>query len=223
MEKRRSLLRWWHILADNYGWLWKNNLLYLLCIAPGVICGFLFFIFHAYLFLAIAAVGLILAGPGVLAIHQSALYTSAETPQTLRIPFWHLYRKFFSTGCCMGLVFAAGSILIGTPIYFALAINSTIFPALLCLGCMWLLLWLSCSSQVLSYLCSGEKFIFSNLLREIFAPGIACIGFGVTKFAWGCLCCFLPTFAAALALLGLPAVIRFSILYYLYDQGDEHE
>lgn len=123
----------------------------------------------------------------------------------------------------MGLIFAAVTVLIGMPVYFALSINSTILPVLLCLGGMWLLLWLSCSSQVLSHLCSGEKFLSSKLLQNIFAPGIVCIGFGLTKFAWGGLCCFLPAFAAALALLGLPAVIRFSILYYLYDQGDEHE
>lgn len=223
MKKRKSILHWWSILTDNYGWLWKSNLLYLLCIAPGVICGFLFFLFHAYLFLAIAAAGLVLAGPGVLAIHQSALAAALETPQTLRISFWRLYRKFFRMGCRMGLIFATGIVLIGMPIYYALSINSKIFPTLLCLGSMWLLLWLSSSYQVLSHLCSGEKFLSPKLLQKIFTPGGVCIVFGLAQFAWGCLCCFISVFAATLALLGLPTVIRFSVLYYMYNQGDNDE
>lgn len=223
MKKGKSVLRWWSILADNYGWLWKNNLLYLLCLLPSVICGFLFFLFHAYLFLAIAVAGLILAGPGVLATHQSVLYAALETPRTVRISFWSLYRKFFRMGCRLGSILAAGIILIGMPIYYALSITSGFFPALLCLGGMWLLLWLGSSMQVLSHLCSGEKFLSPKLLRKIFAPGVVCVVFGLAQFAWICLCCFVPAFAGALALLGLPTVIRFSILYDMYDQGDKDE
>lgn len=54
--KRKSISRWWTILTDELGWLWVNNLFYLLCIAPSVICGFLFTSFHSYLFLVLATV-----------------------------------------------------------------------------------------------------------------------------------------------------------------------
>lgn len=223
MKKGKSVLRWWSILTDNYGWLWKNNLFYLLCIAPSAICGFLFFLFHAYLFLFLGAFGLILAGPGILAIYQSARDAAQETPKTVRNRFAGLYRKHFRTGCLAGSILAAGMILIGMPIYFALSINSPMFPTLLCFGGMWLLLWLSSSSQVFCLLCTEDKFTFSELLQKVFEPGVVGIVFGLAKLAWGCLCIFVPAFSVALAILGLPTVLRFSILYYMYNQGDEHE
>lgn len=223
MKKRKSISHWWSILADNYGRLWKSNLLYLLCVAPGAICGFLFFLFHAYLFLIFGVIGLILAGPGILAMHRTALDGALDTPQTDRTSFPSLYRKYFRTGCIAGLILAAGILLIGMPIYFALSIQSPLFPALLCLGGMWLVLWLSSSSQVFCLLCTEDKFTLSELLQSVFAPGAVGIVFGLAKLAWVCLCLFVPAVAAALAILGLPTVLRFSIFYYLYNQGDEHE
>lgn len=222
MKKRKSIFHWWSILADNYDWLWKNNLLYLMCIAPSVICGFLFFRFHAYLFLLLAVAGLILASPGILAFHRTALDAAVETPQTVRARFWGLYRNYFSIGCRLGAVMAGGIPLIGMPIYFALSINNPCFSSLLCLGGMWLLLWLSSSSQVLSFLCTGEKFAVPELFQKVFAPGAIGILFGLMKLAWVYLCILVPTFAVAIALLGLPGVLRFSVLYYLYNQGDEN-
>lgn len=223
MKKRKSVLHWWSILADNYGWLWKNNLLYLLCIAPSVICGFLFFLFHAYLFLMIAAVGLVLAGPGILAVQKAALDTALEKHRNIRTSFRGLYRKYFRIGCRFGLVLMTGIILIGKPVYFALSINSPMFPVLLCFSGMWLLLWFCSSSQVLSCLCADEKTTFPEILKNIFAPGAAGIMFGLSKFVWVYLCGFVPTLAVALALLGIPIFSQYSILYYMCNQGDKDE
>lgn len=223
MKKRKSISHWWSILTGNYGRLWKSNLLYLLCVAPGAICGFLFFLFHAYLFLILGVIGLILADPGILAMHRAALDGALDTPQTDRASFPSLYRKYFRSGCIAGLILAVGMLLIGMPIYFALSIQNPLFPALLCLGGMWLVLWLSSSSQVCYLLSTADNFPFSQLLPSVFAPGAVGIVLGLVKLAWVCLCLFVPAVAAALAILGLPTILRFSIFYYLYNQGDENE
>lgn len=210
-------------MADNYGWLWKNNLLYLLCIAPSVICGFLFFSFHAYLFLALSLLFLIFLGPAVLAVQKVALDAALEEPSVIRMRFFNACRKYLRRGMLFGLLLAVAMVLIGLPVYFALAINSSVLPLVVFACCLPLLLWNSCSSQLLTMLCSYDKVNWAQLLREIFEPGIMSAVFGVIKLLWIFLFFFTPTFAASLALLGAPAIIRFSILYYLYNQGDVNE
>ena len=223
MKKRKSLLHWWSLLADNYGWLWKNNLLYLLCIAPSVICGFLFFSFHAYLFLILCLLFLILAGPAVLAGHKSALDVALEEQGTIRMQFFGVYRQHLHGGMLIGLVMAVALVLIGVPVYFALTINSTVLPLIAFVCCLSLLLWYSCSSQLLTMLSTGEKLNWERILRDIFEPGIISVVLGFVRLLWVFLILFVPTLAMSLALLGAPEIINFSILYYLYNQGDENE
>lgn len=223
MKKRKSISHWWSILADNYGWLWKNNLLYLLCIAPSVICGFLFFSFHAYLFLALSLLFLIFSGPAVLAVQKVALDAALEEPGAIRMHFFNACRKYLRRGMRFGLLLAVAMVLVGLPIYFALTINSPSIPLIVFACAMSLLLGCSCSSQLLTMLCSCDKVNWTQLLRELFEPGIMSAVFGVIKLLWIFLFFFAPTFAASLALLGAPAIIRFSILYYLYNQGDVNE
>lgn len=223
MKKRKSISHWWSILADNYGWLWKNNLLYLMCIAPSVICGFLFFLFHAYLFLALAAVTLVIAGPAILASQKTILDAALEEPRMVRIRFVVAYRTNLRNGILLGLVLAAAMILIVMPVHFALLINSPVLPLVVFACCFSLLLWHSCSSQVLTMLCTGGRYNGGQLLREIFEPGIMSALFGLVKLLWVFLFFFTPVFTVSLALLGAPAIIKFSILYYLYNQGDENE
>lgn len=223
MKKRKSISHWWSILADNYGWLWNNNLLYLLCIAPSVLCGFLFLSFHAYLFLVLSLLFLIFSGPAVLAIQKVALDAALEEPRVTRIRFFSVYRKCLCRGILLGLVLAVAMVLIGLPVYFALAINSPVLPLVVFACCLPLLLWNSCSSQLLAILCACEKVNWAQLLREIFEPGIMSVVFGFAKLLWVFLFFFAPVFTVSLALLGAPAIIKFSILYYLYNQGDVNE
>ena len=223
MKKRKSISHWWSILADNYGWLWKNNLLYLLCIAPSVICGFLFFSFHAYLFLALSLLFLISSGPAALAVQKVALDAALEEPGVIRMRFFGVYRKCLCRGMLLGLVLAVAMVLIGLPVYFALAINSPVLPLLAFACCLSLLLWYSCSAQLLAMLCACEKVNWTQLPRGIFEPGIMSVVFGFAKLLWVFLFFFAPAFTASLALLGAPAIIKFSILYYLYNQGDTNE
>lgn len=223
MKKRKSISHWWSLLADNYGWLWKNNLLYLLCIAPSVICGFLFFSFHAYLFLALSLLFLLTSGPAVLAIQKVALDAALEEPRVIRMRFFSVHRKCLYRGMLLGLVLAVAMVLIGLPVYFALAINSPVLPLVVFACCLSLLIWNSCSSQLLAMLCTCEKVNWAQLLREIFEPGIMSVVFGFVKLLWVFFSFFAPVFTASLALLGAPAIINFSILYYLYNQGDVNE
>lgn len=210
-------------MVDNYGWLWKNNLLYLLCIAPSVICGFLFFSFHAYLFLALSLLFLIFSGPAVLAVQKVALDAALEKPSAIRLRFFSVYRECLCRGTLFGLVLAVAMVLIGLPVYFALVINSPVLPMVAFVCCLSLLLWYSCSSQLLAMLCACEKVNWAQLLREIFEPGIMSTVFGLVKLLWVFVFLFAPAFTASLALLGAPVIIKFSILYYLYNQGDVNE
>lgn len=218
--KRKSISRWWSILTDELGWLWVNNLLYLLCIAPSVICGFLFFSFHAYLFLALAAVAFVIAGPGILAFQKTILDAAVEEPKMVRIRFVAAYRTNLRKGMLLGLVLAVAMILIGMPVYFALSINSPLLGMMVFACCVSLLLWYSSSSQLLSGLCAHKKPEWETLLREIFAPGFVGVIFGAVRLAWVFLCLFAPVSAISCALAGLPALIRFTILYFLYNPGD---
>lgn len=221
--KRKSISHWWSIVVDNYGWLWKNNLLYLLCIAPSVICGFLFFSSHAYIFLALAAVAFVIAGPGILAMQKTMLDAAVEEPRTVRIRFFSVYRKCLPRGILLGVALAIAMVLIGIPVYFALTINSPVFPVVAFTCCLSLLLWYSSSSQLLARLCTYEKANWIQILQEIFEPGVVSVIFGLIKLLWVFLFVFSPTFAVSLALLGAPAIIKFSVLYYLYNQGDANE
>jgi len=202
------------------GWLWVNNLLYLLCIAPSVICGFLFFSFHAYLFLVLAVIAFVIAGPAILAIQKTTLDVAVEEPKMIRNRFFDAYRKSFRKGILLGFVLAAALLFIGTPVYFALSINSPLLGMMVFACCMSLLLWYSSSSQLLSGLCTHKNLEMENLLREIFGPGFVSVIFGLAKLAWVILSMFAPVFAISCALIGIPALIRFTILYYLYNPGD---
>lgn len=223
MTKRKSISHCWHILIEHYGLLWKQNLWYLLCVMPSMICGFLFVLFHAYLFLVFAVAGLILACPGILAIHRIVLETATNASMLNPPTFWGLYRSNGKKGFRLGLFLALGILLIAMPTYFSLMTQSNLFPLLLCFSGMWLLLWFCSSSQLLSCLCADEKRTCSQVLQSVFAPGAVGIALGLVKLAWGVLCIFVPTLAIALALLGIPTVLRFSILYALYSRGDEAE
>ena len=218
--KRKSISHWWSILADELGWLWVNNLLYLLCLAPSVMCGFLFFYFHTYLFLLLAAVAFVIAGPGILAIQKTILDAAVEEPRMVRIRFFAAYRKNFRKGIILGFALAAALLFVGLPVYYALSINSPLLGMLIFACCVSLLLWYSSSSQLLSELCSYEKLNRENLLREIFGPGFVSVIFGLVKLAWIFLCLFVPVFATSCALAGIPVLIRFTILYYIYNSGD---
>ena len=221
--KRKSISRWWTILTDDLGWLWVNNLFYLLCIAPSVICGFLFISFHAYLFLVLAAVTFVMAGPAILSIHKTTLDTALEEPRTVRIRFLTAYRAYMVKGILLGLVLALAMILIGMPVYFALSINSPLLGLIVFACCMSLLLWHSSSSQLLSELCLNRKSNWEELLQEIFGPGFMSVVFGLIKLVWLFLCLFAPVFSISCALVGVPTLIRFTILYYLYNPGDVNE
>ena len=221
--KRKSISRWWSILTDELGWLWVNNLLYLLCIAPSVICGFLFVSFHAYLFLALAVIAFVIAGPGILAIQKTILDAAVEEPKVVRVRFVSAYRTNLRKGIHLGLMLAVAMILIGMPVYFALSINSPILGLIVFSCCMSLLLWYSSSSQLLSIFCSNKRMDWEKLLQEIFEPGFMSVVFGMVKLVWVFLCLFAPVFAISCALIGVPAFIRFTILYYLYNPGDVDE
>ena len=218
--KRKSISHWWSILTDELGWLWVNNLLYLLCIAPSVLCGFLFFYFHAYLFLVLAAVAFVIAGPAILAIQKTIMDAAVEVPRMVRNRFFTVYWLNFRKGIILGFALAVALILIGMPVYFALSINSPLLGMMIFACCMSLLLWYSSSSQLLSGLCAHEELDRENLLQEIFGPGFMSVLFGLIKLVWGFLCLFVPVFSVYCALAGIPALIRFTILYYLYNSGD---
>ena len=111
-------------------------------------------------------------------------------------------------------------ILIGMPVYFALSINSPILGLIVFACCMSLLLWYSSSSQFLSALCANKPMDWENLLREIFEPGLMSVAFGLVKLVWVFLCLFVPVFAVSCALIGVPFLIRFTILYCLYNEGE---
>ena len=221
--KRKSISRWWSILADELGWLWVNNLQYLLCITPSVICGFLFVSFHAYLFLLLAVVAFVLASPGLLAIHKTILDAAIEEPKPVRHHFSTVFRTNVRKGILLGCVLAVAMLLIGMPVYFALSINSTILGLIVFACCTSLLLWYSSSSQLLSAFCTSNRPDWEMLLREIFEPGFMSVVFGLVKLLWVFLCLFAPVFAISCALIGVPALIRFTILYYLYNPGDAYE
>ena len=223
MMKRKSISHWWSILTDELGWLWVNNLLYLLCIAPSVICGFLFISFHAYLFLVLAVIAFVVAGPAILAIHKTTLDTAIEESRMVRIRFLAAYQAYAGKGILLGLVLALAMILFGMPVYFALSINSPLLGLIVFACCMSLLLWHSSSSQFLSGLCLNRKLNLENLLHQIFAPGFMSVVFGLIKLVWVFLYLFAPGFAISCSLVGVPTLIRFTILYYLYNQGDANE
>ena len=221
--KGKSISHWWSILTDELGWLWVNNLLYLLCIVPSVICGFLFISFHTYLFLALAVVAFVIAGPGILAIQKTILDAAVEEPKMVRIRFVTAYQTNLRQGILLGLVLAVAMILIGMPVYFALSINSPILGLIVFACCMSLLLWYSGSSQLFSAFCTNRNVDWEKLLRDIFAPGFISVFFGLVKLVWVFLCLFAPVFAISCALIGVSALIRFTILYCLYNEGDANE
>ena len=200
-----------------------GKITYCICCAFLQVWYAVFFSFHAYLFLALATIAFVIAGPGILAIQKTVLDAAVEAPKMVRIRFVNVYRTCLRKGFFLGLALAVAMILIGMPVYFALSINSLVLPLIVFACCLSLLLWYSCSSQLLTMLCIGGRYNRGQLLRVIFEPGILSAVFGLIKLLWIFLFFFAPTFVVSLALLGAPAIIKFSILYYLYNQGDTNE
>lgn len=223
MRKRKPLLHWWSILTDNYGWLWRNNLLYLLCIAPCVSCGFLFLSFHAYIFLLFTAGLFVPAGPAILAIHEIAMSAAAEQHKMIRTKFFEAYRSNGRKGVLLGLFLTILIIIVGLPVYFALSISSPIAGLIVFASCFSLLLWYSCSAQLLSQLILSERINWKIFLRDVFAPGSMSVVFGLLKLIWVIACLLIPVFTLACAFVGVPTLIRFTILFFLYNKGDTDE
>ncbi len=218
--KRKPISHFWSIMEEELSWLLGNNLLYVLCITPSVICGFLFLTFHAYIFLAAAAVSFIFSGPSIIAIHKSTLDAAMEEPKMFRRRFFAVYGLFFRQGIILGCVLATALILVGLPVYFALSTNDSYLGIIVFACCASLMLWFSSSSQFLTELCNHKKLEWRSLLRETFRPGFMSVVFGLIKLGWVFLFLFVPAFAISCALVGIPTLIRFAMLYYLYNPGN---
>ena len=80
-----------------------------------------------------------------------------------------------------------------------------------------------CGEHDFAAFCTNANVDWEKLLREIFEPGFMSVVFGLVKLVWVFLCLFAPVFAVSCALIGVPALIRFTILYCLYNEGDANE
>lgn len=215
---RKSISHWWEAFTENYGRLWRSNLLYLLCIGSSAICGFLFLSFRAYLFFALAAVLLIPAGPAALALHEIAYHAAVGQPKQMCKPFFILYRDKAKQGLLLGAAMAALVSTIALPPCFAYAIQSRFLLPVIFAACLSLLLCCSGSAQVLRHLCENNGINCSTLLYDIFSCGTRGVLCGMLKLCWLLACLLFPIPAIAGALVGVPALLRFSTLYLLYAQ-----
>ena len=71
-------------------------------------------------FLVLAVIAFVVAGPAILAIHKTTLDTAIEESRMVRIRFLAAYQAYAGKGILLGLVLALAMILFGMPVYFAL-------------------------------------------------------------------------------------------------------
>ncbi len=220
--RKKSFLGWWARLTDYCWELFKANLGYLLFALPAYVCIVVFGIFNAWLFLLAGVALLIPAGPALLALYEVTAEVSAGRARNELPRFFAAYRKRWRRGLALSFALIAVGVVVLYPVYFALVTNSAMKMVMMACAMSAVLLLCSILPHLLALMISGER---GGLLQKSVAcalrGGKASFFAGLLQTVWLFACVAYPYVAVFAILLGMPAVVRMTASYILWEGLDE--
>lgn len=218
-ETSLSLAGWWSRLTDGSWSLLQNHIKFLPFIFPVYLGLILFILFHALAPFLGALVLLLPAGPAMLSMFEAASAIADGTPQGNLPRFFAVYRRFWREGLSLSLVLIAVVLFTLSPVYFAyITANSARFLISVS-AAIALYLFFSILPYAMQLLRAGER---RGLARRATALALGhaktSLILGVLQLACTLFALLSPYIAVFAILLGLPAIITFSIVYFIPKQ-----
>lgn len=219
----RSLAGWWARLTDGSWRLFLYHIQFLPFIFPVYLGLILFILFHAWAPFLGALVLLVPAGPAMLSMFEAAGAIADGTPRKNLPRFFAVYRRIWREGLLLSLVLIAVVLFTLCPVYFAyITASSARFLISVC-AAIALLLFFSILPYAMQLLLAGER---RGLVRKAAALALTSaktsLIFGVLQLSATLFALLSPYIAAFAILLGFPAIITFSIVYFIPKQGLLH-
>ncbi|MDD3818280.1 MAG: hypothetical protein PHG41_00345 [Actinomycetota bacterium] len=220
--QEKTFLGWWDRLTDYCWELFKYNLWYLLFTLPPFICMLIFLFFNAYLFLLVAFLLFIPVGPAMLVLHEAAAKIAAGELRTALPHFFYTYKKHYRYGFAFSIVLGIICLVTLYPVYFSFITNSAVkITIMICAGITMLLLC-SLLPYIARFLVAGEcRGVLKKAIIQALLGGKASFFSGLLQVIWLFICLVYPYVAFFAALLGMPAVIRMTILYIMPQTKEE--
>jgi hypothetical protein len=216
MVEEKTLFGWWNRLVD-YCWdLFKYNLWYLLFALPIFLCMIVFLYFNAHLFLLAALVLMIPAGPAMLALYKATAMIAVGELRCTLPHFLFMYKLYKRRGIVFSLALGIIGLLTLFPVYFTLITNSEMKFVIMICAMITLLLLYSLLPHVVNLLISDERGdILQKSIVNALESGKAVFFAGLLQVVWICLCLLYPHIAIFAILLGMPAIVRYTVFYLL--------
>lgn len=208
-----NFFRWWRILVEYSGLLWRVNLGYLMFAVPAAVFTYLSLTFQTALFLILTALCLLLLGPALMAVYEIGGQAALERPKKEIPRFWQSYRRQLGAGLRLGGILAGMAAFLGAPAWIALHSGNFLILAI-CLGWGILLAsfvpFLSIRYQTLP-LAKAVAQGLGDMLRS----GLCGLGWGILRTIWWVGCAVFPYLLAPVWLLGVPVMGKMTCLLTL--------
>ena len=215
-KNEKSFLGWWSRLTEYSIYLFKYNLMYLIFILPSFVCVFIFIIFNAYLFLIAGLMLFIFAGPAILVLHETADKIAEGKAYSALPRFFNSYRKNWRTGIIFAIILDTILFITLYPLYFVLVINSIMkIPIMICAMMTLIIVSILTPHIIRCILSDGYKNIIKRSVISAVNNIKASFFAGILQLVWIFLCVLFPYISIVAALIGVPAVIRMSVMYIL--------
>jgi hypothetical protein len=214
--QEKTLFGWWNRLSDYCWELFKYNLWYLLFALPIFLSMIVFLYFNAHLFLLVALALMIPAGPAMLALYKAtAMIAMGEFRCTLP-HFLFMYKLYKWRGIVFSLTLGIIGLVTLYPVYFVLITNSGMKIVIMICAMITLLLLYSLLPHVVNHLISGERGgILKKSIVYALENGKACFFAGLIQVVWLYLCLLYSHIAIFAILLGMPALVRYTVFYLI--------
>ena len=211
-----SLAGWWSRLTDG-GWrLFLYHIAFLPFVFPVYLGLVLFVLFHAGATLVGALVLLFPAGPALISMFAGASAIADGVPRNSLPRFFTVYKRRWREGITLSLVLVAVVLFTLCPVCFAFTTGSASRFLISISAAIALLLFFCVFPYMIPLLLSGVR---HGLVQQAIALALrrakTSLILGVLQFACTLFALLSPYIAAFAILLGLPAIITFSIVYFI--------
>lgn len=220
--QEKSILVWWGRLTDYCWELFRYNLCYLLFALPPFLCMFIFFVFNAHLFLIAGLILLIPAGPAILTLYEAVNKIANSELRTDLPRFFYTYKRYCRTGLSFGFVLAVIILIVMYPIYYSVVTYSVMKTAIMI--CVTIpILFLCCFLPHIAHFLKSDEHngVLKKAVIRALCGGKASFLAGLLQAIWLFCCIAFPYIAVFAALLGMPAVIRMTVMYILPQVPEE--
>ncbi len=212
----RSLAGWWVRLADGSWRLFLYHIKFLPFVFPVYLGLILFILFHAWAPLLGALVLLFPAGSAFLSMFVAAGAIADGTPWQNLPRFFTVYKRLWREGLMLSLVLIAVVVFTLCPVYFAFVIASAMRFLISVSAAIALLMFFSILPYAVQLLLTGVR---RGLVRQAVALALGhvktSIVLGILQLACTLFAMLSPYISAFAMLLGMPAIITFSIVYFI--------